>query len=177
MNLSLNIAASNGPHSSESINCELGLWNNEKEKTKKKKVYNCVGKTVRRARGVTLTGGAILWADGWAAERFHYDFGWIVKDLATQWEPENSNWSWASAATHAGFLPPPAKCFHVAKFHWICFRKTGRIDLRLRRKTEQREGSLVWLQDFVLLRHLGRRLHFRWPLERFCCDPDSCFRV
>lgn len=44
----------------ESINCELGLWNNEKEKKKKKKkkekVYNCVGKTVHPARGVTMTG-------------------------------------------------------------------------------------------------------------------------
>lgn len=61
-NLSLNITGSNGPRSSESINCELGLRNNEKEKKKKKKgkkVYNCVGKTVHTARGVTMTGGAV----------------------------------------------------------------------------------------------------------------------
>lgn len=37
MNLLLNIAPSNGPRAAESINCELGLRNNEKEKTEKKK--------------------------------------------------------------------------------------------------------------------------------------------
>lgn len=54
MNLSLNIAASNGPRSSESINCELGLWNNEKEKKKNKK------KEKKKKRKKSITASAKL---------------------------------------------------------------------------------------------------------------------
>lgn len=69
MNLSLNIAASNGPRLF-GIN-KLGIRFVEQWKRgggEEEEVYNCVGKTVRKAGGVTMTVGAVLWADGWAAD-------------------------------------------------------------------------------------------------------------
>lgn len=65
----------------------------------KKKKSVTTGKTVHAARGVTITGRAVYKLMDEAAERFDYNSGWILWNLATQWDEENANWSSASMVT------------------------------------------------------------------------------